>query len=184
MFLSRTNERINVQQAVAANGNQLLADLDALLQSIERAGPYLGQEGVAHAKDIGMESQKHVLAIATCVRREPFYPLAPLTNCTANDIRRQIEAAEAYASTISDPVRKQQILQSIERAKQLSPKLIEAIRAVLANPNGISWLTMIIMLNRLQMQQLSKGLWTLLMKLKLSAPPLPKSHNLRLKKSR
>ncbi len=42
----------------------------------------------------------------------------------ANDIKKQLEAAEAFAATIADPARKQQILDAMQRVKEVSPQHI------------------------------------------------------------
>eukprot|EP01133_Synstelium_polycarpum_P002541 gene2541-2912_t len=92
-------------EVVSALNAKLHGDLDSLLKCIDAGGADMQFKGVQHAKDI------------------------------AADIKKQIEEAEAYANSIKDPVHRQQILDAVEQLKQLTPKLLEAIKDVLANPN-------------------------------------------------
>ncbi|KYQ89602.1 vinculin A [Tieghemostelium lacteum] len=91
-------------EMVSALNNKLHQDLDNLLKTIDEGGPDMQFKGVQYAKEI------------------------------AADIKKQIEEAEAYANSLSDPKRKKEILDAVERLKQLSPQLLEAIKQVLANP--------------------------------------------------
>ncbi|GAM17036.1 hypothetical protein SAMD00019534_002110 [Acytostelium subglobosum LB1] len=93
-------------EIVSALNAKLHNDLDSLLKCIDEGGPDMQIKAVQHAKDI------------------------------AADIKRQIEEAEAYAATVKDPARKQQILDAVNRLKELSPLLMEAIRNVLADPTN------------------------------------------------
>ncbi|KAM9977350.1 hypothetical protein ACTFIR_011212 [Dictyostelium discoideum] len=92
-------------EVVSALNTKIHNDLDSLIKCIDEGGPDMQVKGVQYAKDI------------------------------ANSIKKQIEAAEAYAQTITDPDRKKQVLDSIEQLKRLTPQLLEAIRACLANPD-------------------------------------------------
>ncbi|EFA83885.1 vinculin A [Heterostelium album PN500] len=93
-------------EVVAALNTKLHNDLDSLTKCIDAGGPDMQYKGVQHAKDI------------------------------AADIKKQIEEAEAYAASISDPVHKKQIQDAVDRLKQLTPQLLEAIKDVLADPTN------------------------------------------------
>eukprot|EP01132_Coremiostelium_polycephalum_P011718 gene11718-14343_t len=93
-------------EVVAALNSKLHNDLDNLVKCIDAGGDDMQFKGVQHAKDI------------------------------AANIKKQIEEAEAYANSITDPERKKQVLAAIEQLKQLTPQLLEAIKEVLADPNN------------------------------------------------
>ncbi|EGG20897.1 vinculin A [Cavenderia fasciculata] len=92
-------------EMVSAINSKLHNDLDNLLKCIDERGPDMQFKGVQHAKDI------------------------------AADIKKQLEEAENYMNSITDPERKRQIQEAIDRLKHLTPQLLEAIKDVLANPD-------------------------------------------------
>jgi len=95
-------------EMVAAVGNQLRYDLDGLLRVLDRGGPNMDADALAYAKLIEQNA------------------------------RRQMQAAEEYASKISNPVRKQEIAAAIAEVRNHSSQIGDAIRAVLANPGDKS----------------------------------------------
>jgi len=52
----------------------------------------------------------------------------------AEDVAKQIEAAEKVMAALKDPARKKEIRDAIERLRDVGNRLQEAIRAVIANP--------------------------------------------------
>jgi len=89
---------------VSAVGNQLQHNLDTLLKVIERGGENLHQDALALARAI------------------------------AHDAQRQADTAEAYAATIKNPKRKQEIKEAATDVRRNARQLGDAINALLANP--------------------------------------------------
>jgi len=91
-------------EMVSAVGNQLQHNLDTLLQVIDRGGPNLQQD---------------VLTLAANI---------------AQDAQRQADTADAYAATIKNPKRKQEIKSAAAELRQVAGQLATAIQHLLANP--------------------------------------------------
>lgn len=100
-------------------GNQLVQDLQGLKRVLERNDENMLNDVVAYAKNIGLNIQNMGKSITN-----QFTP--------AQSSKRQIEAAELYASKLRNPVRKQQIAAAIAKLRNESSQLLDAIKAFLA----------------------------------------------------
>jgi hypothetical protein len=107
---------------VAAVGNQLRYDLDGLLRVLDEGGPNMADDAIAYAKLIGKSSFSQKIV------RNDF----PFILFLEQNAKRQIQAAEEYASKISNPIRKQEIAAAIAELQAQSSQIGDAVRAVLA----------------------------------------------------
>jgi hypothetical protein len=57
--------------------------------------------------------------------------------CSVSNLKRQVEASEAYIEKLTDPERKKEISQQTEKVKQLNSKLMSALKDHLEKPQGI-----------------------------------------------
>eukprot|EP01111_Echinosteliopsis_oligospora_P005903 TRINITY_DN1966_c0_g1_i4.p1 TRINITY_DN1966_c0_g1~~TRINITY_DN1966_c0_g1_i4.p1 ORF type:complete len:849 (+),score=349.07 TRINITY_DN1966_c0_g1_i4:153-2699(+) len=99
------NQNIDPSATVSAANHSLQNNLDLLEDCIARGDANMAFEAVQIAKNI------------------------------AADMAREIAAAEAFLATLTDPQRRKEVSAAIQKMKALSPKLLEAVKDVLANPN-------------------------------------------------
>eukprot|EP01113_Clastostelium_recurvatum_P019732 TRINITY_DN2329_c0_g1_i2.p1 TRINITY_DN2329_c0_g1~~TRINITY_DN2329_c0_g1_i2.p1 ORF type:complete len:794 (-),score=283.21 TRINITY_DN2329_c0_g1_i2:96-2477(-) len=91
-------------EQVSAWNHQLHHDLDNLQDCVNRGGEFMADEALIHAKRI------------------------------AEDVAKQIEAAQQVMNALKDPARKREIKEAIDRLKNVADRLQNSIRDVIANP--------------------------------------------------